>query len=302
MNRRLNGILLALTGGTLWGFSGVCGQYAFQIKNAPPEWISSWRLLISGLILLAIAFCKYKGKIFKVFGKKTILPMLIFSFVSVLGCQYSYFMSIAYSNSATATVLQYIAPALVMLFVCFAGKTLPTKTQLTALAGAMLGVFFMATGGSIHSLSISGTALFWGLFSGFCYAVYTVQCPSLSSLCGIIPMLGWGNLIGSIPLLIFNKEYVFSYSPDLGVLLALFGTAIVGTIFAYSLYVRGCQITGPVTGSLCSSIEPLSSAVISCLWLGTQFKTSDYIGLILIVGAVVMITLNKRPTKKTANK
>lgn len=293
MSQRFKGIILTLTGGIFWGFSGVCGQYLFQQKNAMPQWLSIWRLFFSGLLILILIYPKYKTDIFKVFSKKTILPMLIFCFVSVMGCQHSYLMAISASNSATATVLEYIAPAVVMLFVCVAGKRLPSPMQLIALVCAMAGVFFMATGGSFKSLSISEAALFWGLLGGVCYGVYTIQSPSLSSICGVLPMLGWGNLIGSIPLFIVNSEYAFSYTPDFQALLAFFGTTILGTILSFGIYIKGCQLAGPITGSLCASIEPLSSAVIAFLWLGTQFKPTDIVGLVLIVCTVVILALDK---------
>lgn len=301
MSLRLKGIILTLTGGIFWGFSGVCGQYLFQQKGAVPQWLSAWRLLISGLLILIFILPKYKTDIFKVFSKKTILPMLIFCFVSVMGCQHAYFMAIAASNSATATVLEYIAPAVVMLFICIAGRRLPSFMQLLALICAMAGVFFMATGGSIKSLSISEEALFWGLLSGVCYGVYTIQSPSLSASCGVLPMLGWGNLIGSIPLFFANSEYVFSYTPDFQACFAFSGTAILGTILSFGIYIKGCQLAGPITGSLCASIEPLSSAFIAFLWLGTRFKPTDIIGLVLIVGTVVILTLDKGRTGSVKN-
>lgn len=284
---------MTLTGGILWGFSGACGQYLFQYKGADPIWVSTWRMLLSGLILLTISALNYKGAVFKVFSKPLILPMLIFSLIATVLCQYGYFSAINASNSATATVLQYISPVFVMLFVCIAGKRLPSPMQVIALFCAMLGVFFMATGGSIHSLSVSKAALMWGILSGFGYSVYTVQSPSLSAQCGLFPMLGWGNLIGSVIMIMLNPHSAFSYMPDFEGFLALMGTTIIGNALSFSIFVLGCKKAGSVTGSLCACIEPLSSAVFAFLWLGTRFKTTDLIGLVLIIGTVVILTLDK---------
>jgi drug/metabolite transporter (DMT)-like permease len=295
MSTKFKGILLTLTGGIFWGFSGVCGQYLFTEKGAVAQWLTSWRLLLSGLLILICIAPKYKKDIFKVFSKQNLLPTLVFCFVSVMGCQYGYFMAISASNAASATVLEYIAPAVVMVYVCLRERHLPTRIQFFALLFAMLGVFFIATGGNIHKLSMSGTALFWGLLSGICYGIYTIQSPSLSSSCGVLPMLGWGNLIGSLPLFILNHEYTFSYTPDFGAGLAFLGTALLGTILSFGVYIKGCKLAGPVTGSLCASIEPLSSAVISYVWLGTTLKSTDIVGLVLIICTVILLTLN--PTK-----
>lgn len=294
MNKKLLGILTTLAGGFLWGFSGVCGQYLFQEKGANPQWLSAWRLIFSGIVLVLIAIPVYKKDIFRVFQRKNILPFFIFAFISLMGCQYTYYVAIAASNSATATVLEYISPAVVMIFICTVSKKLPTVIQLIALVCAMAGVFIMATGGHISSLSISKTALIWGLVSGVCYAIYTIQSPSLSALCGLLPLLGWGSIIGSIPLFIINHEYMLTYfPPDTAAAFAFVGTSVVGVILGFGLYVKGCQIVGPVTGSLCASVEPLSSAIVSFLWLGTTFKVSDIVGIVLIVATVVILALDK---------
>ena len=157
----------------------------------------------------------------------------------------------------------------------------------------MAGVFFMATGGNISTLAISPNALFWGLLAGFCYGVYTIQSPSLSKKCGVLLMLGWGNLIGSLPIMAVNYKYMFIFYSDWQIILAFMGTAVLGSIVSVGIYIKGCQLAGPITGSLCASIEPVSSAVIAYLWLGTQFKVTDIIGLILIVVTVVILTLDK---------
>lgn len=145
MSNKLKGIIFTLIGGSLWGFSGVCGQYLFQIKNIDPQWLSAWRLFASGLMILIFLIPKEKKNVFNVFSKDIIVPVLIFSFVSVMGCQYSYFMAIYYSNSATATVLEYIAPALVMLFTCISMKKKPSAIQFLALLCAMSGASICKT-------------------------------------------------------------------------------------------------------------------------------------------------------------
>ena len=84
MSNKLKGIIFTLIGGSLWGFSGVCGQYLFQIKNIDPQWLSAWRLFASGLMILIFLIPKEKKNVFNVFSKDIIVPVLIFSFVNVI--------------------------------------------------------------------------------------------------------------------------------------------------------------------------------------------------------------------------
>ena len=50
------GILLTLTGGSLWGFSGTCGQFLMQEKGITSDWLVPIRLLTAGILLLLICF------------------------------------------------------------------------------------------------------------------------------------------------------------------------------------------------------------------------------------------------------
>lgn len=300
-NNQLKGIILTLIGGSLWGFSGVCGQYLFESKNLNANWLTAWRLFVSGLLLIVLLAPKYKKNLFDVFSKETIISLLIFCFISVMGCQLMYFVTISGSNSAVATVLEYIAPAMVMIYMCVKAKKLPSKIQIISLIFAMLGVFFMCTGGNIRGLSLSPKVIATGILSAVCYCIYTIQSPALSSKYGVLKLLAWGHLIGSLPLLLIYHEQAFHFYADWQVLLAFFGTAILGSIVSYALYIKGCQLAGPVTSSLCACIEPLSSAVIACLWLGTRLKSTDIVGLILIVATVIVLSLEGKASKSQIN-
>ncbi len=290
-NKKAKGIVLALSGGIFWGFSGVCGQYLFRVKDVMPQWLTSWRLFFAGLFMLIFSVLKYGTDIFKAFSAKNILHMLVFTVVGVVMCQYLYFTAISLSNSATATVLQYISPAVVMLFTCMAYKKAPSLKQLAALFCTMAGVFFIAAGGKLSSLSISSGALSAGLFSGICYAVYTIESPSLSDKCGLLPLLGWSNFLGSLPMLFINRHYAFAYKPDAEAALVFAAIVILGTVISFGIFTEGCRLAGAVTASMCAGIEPLASAVISFLWMGTHFSCADAAGMIFIVAAVIMLSL-----------
>jgi drug/metabolite transporter (DMT)-like permease len=54
-SRRAWGLLLVIIGATMWGVSGTVAQYLFQHKSFNAEWLVVVRMLVSGLLLLAIA-------------------------------------------------------------------------------------------------------------------------------------------------------------------------------------------------------------------------------------------------------
>ena len=52
------GTLLTLAGGTMWGFSGTCGQFLLQTKGLTSNWLVPVRLLSAGALLLFICWLK----------------------------------------------------------------------------------------------------------------------------------------------------------------------------------------------------------------------------------------------------
>lgn len=55
-NRQTLGTMMALVGGTCWGFSGCCGQFLFEQKEVQAPWLVTVRLFFAGLILIMIGF------------------------------------------------------------------------------------------------------------------------------------------------------------------------------------------------------------------------------------------------------
>ncbi|MDO5145554.1 MAG: EamA family transporter [Eubacteriales bacterium] len=56
--KRIRGTILALTGGTAWGFSGTCGQYIFAHSDMASGTLAAIRMLGAGGILLLFCVCR----------------------------------------------------------------------------------------------------------------------------------------------------------------------------------------------------------------------------------------------------
>lgn len=230
------GSILTISGGILWGISGTCGQYLLQVKGLDSDWLVPVRLLCAGILLLFLCYIKQGKQIFATWkSKKDGADLLIFGMVGMSMCQYTYFTAIGYSNAGTATVLQYIGPVLIMLYVSARAGKIPGRYELLAAVLAMAGTFLLATHGKPGNLVISDKALFWGLCSAAALAVYTTQPGRLLKKYGSMVIAGWGMLIGGILLsLIFRpwEKHLFLDTQAVFGMLDLLGFAcIISTIF-----------------------------------------------------------------------
>ena len=68
---------------------------------------------------------------------------------------------------------------------------------------------------------------------------------------------------------------------------------LVVTFAAFALYLHGVSIVGSVQGSLLGAIEPVSATAFSALWLGTAFSGADWVGFVLMMAMIFLVTAEK---------
>ncbi len=130
-SKKLRGFLFALTGGILWGFSGTCGQYLFTFEDLDSGWLTVTRMLFSGVILLLVSLPHHRTEMKKIWtNRKDALRLILFALLGLTSCQYTYLTAISWSNAGTATVLQYLGPALIMVVSCLMAMRLPSKKRI----------------------------------------------------------------------------------------------------------------------------------------------------------------------------
>ena len=289
--RKIRGFLFALFGGILWGFSGTCGQYLFTFEKLDSGWLTVTRMLLSGMILLGVSSVSHRAEMKLVWkNKKDALRLILFAVLGLTSCQYMYLTAISYSNAGTATVLQYLGPALIMIISCIMGRRLPSKKEFCAILFAITGTFLLATHGNPGTLVISKEGLFWGLGSAVALVLYTMLPGDLISRYGSTVIVGFGMLIGGIFLFFVFGYWNYKIDFDVPLIIGVGAIVLIGTALAFTLYLQGVSDIGSVKASMIACVEPVSATIISALWLKTQFTGIDIIGLIAILLAVLLLS------------
>ncbi len=118
---------------------------------------------IRRLILLTLSFV-HGDKIFSIINNhKDAISLLIFSVVGALTVQLTFLLTIEKSNAATATVLQFLSPTIIVAWFSLVRKSRPGILVFCAILTSLIGTFLLVTHGNPTSLSISPAALFWAL-------------------------------------------------------------------------------------------------------------------------------------------
>lgn len=286
---RKKGLLFASAGSIFWGSSGIAGQFLLINENIAPEWLTFFRLLCAGFLLLLLARF-LKGNISTIWqDRKDRATLLIFSIFGMLGTQYGYFASIRCSNAPTATILEYLMPILIIFWYCLSEKRWPRTVEIFCALFAITGTALIATGGDFRSLSISGKALFWGLLSALACALYTVEPVGIIKKYGAPLVVGWGMFLASFVLLPVVALTPFTGTVDMPVLLSFAYVVLFGTICSFVLYLGSVAYILPTEASIISAIEPLSSIIFSFLIFHLTFGFWELMGMALIILAVAVV-------------
>lgn len=64
---------------------------------------------------------------------------------------------------------------------------------------------------------------------------------------------------------------------------------LLGTVGAFTLFLQGIALVGPVKAALLSCLEPLTAATLSVVWLHSSFSPTDLIGFACILATVVLM-------------
>lgn len=289
------GIIITIIGASCWGISGCFGQFLFEEKGIKTEWLVSLRLVFAGMLLLLIGFIKDKKNNLSIFkDKKDLFQLIIFSFLGMLVCQYTYFAAIQYSNAGTATVLQSTSQVIILIVLCVREKRIPNKLEGIAILGVSIGVFLLATHGNINNLIITKNALIYGIGAAIGAVLYNILATDILNKHGVYQVVGYGMLISGVAFNLLIRPWNYNISFDFEMILALLGVIIIGTAISFSCYLKGVSIIGPLTGSILGNIEPVVAIIVAVLFLNSSFDFIDFLGFTFILGTVIFLSLKRK--------
>ena len=302
------GMGLAIMGALFWGLSGTSVQFLENAKHLNVEWLLEARLLVAGLLTILLAYIQDGIRIFDIFKHpKDFGKLLIFGLLGIALAQYSYFKAIAISGVGVATVLQYVAPTLLIIYLFLRYFKKPTPAEFCCVLLALTGTICIVSQEGLDISTINGDALFWGLISAASICVYTLQPIELLKKYSTTSIVGFAMFIcGILSLAMFQQidsEAIWDGMTWLG----LFTIIILGTVVSFNAYIEGVRRIGAIQGSILSSLEPISAALFGWALLGNEFTLVGIFGMFCIIATVFIIAWDrqrqlKRDVLETLNK
>ncbi|KAB7672231.1 DMT family transporter [Bacillus sp. B1-b2] len=301
MNRK-KGIFFVITGAIFWGIGGTVSKKLFDEYEINVNWLVATRLLVAGILLLLLHFFSNdRSQIIGVWKKKNnAFSLVIFGLVGMLSVQYTYMASIQHGNAAIATLLQYLAPVMIILFLIIRKQAILTKKDVITIILALSGNFFLLTNGSISKLTVPTAAIIWGVLSAVALAFYTLYAIPLLKQFHSLVIVGWAMIIGGFALSFIHPPWQIDWRAlPLEAYLYLAFVIIFGTMIAFWFYLESLQSLLPKESSLLGSLEPLAAVLTTVFWLKEPFGSLQWLGTIFILFMILYMALHKEKINPT---
>ena len=295
----LKGMLLIFLCTFMWALNGNVGAYIFQYKGFTPDVLVAVRLIIVGIVLFINDLYRSGRYAFRVVRKKENIPsFLLYSLGGILCMQFGYFTAISYSNAPTATLIQYLGMFFVIFVVAIKEKTWPKPIVYPTLAVCMYGLFLLVTGGDPSNLKVNSQAIIWGLISAVGFMNFNLAPTGLSKTYRSMEIMGPSMLLGGIVLTLLTRPDFTAPTWDLPATLCVLYTIVGGTVIPFWAFLEGARYTGAQKSSIFSLSEAVFSTVVAAVVYRLTFKGTDLIGMAMILGSVLLLSLPEKKKPK----
>ncbi len=304
---RLTGYALALLAAACWATGGLTAKWLFTGASAntaswpvPPLGISieptelaAGRALAAFVILAAYLAWRRDGSLSV---RAADLPFLgVFGVVGLAGVHVTYFMTISLTNVATAILLEYLAPMIVLVAsVLFLGQrltwTLPAGVALSV-SGCALVVG--AVGGSGLVVTPAGVA--WGLASAVFFAGYSLMGSVAVKRFTPYTTLAYGlGFAAAFWLLALGPARVLGVFADPAVAASVVLMAVVSTIVPFSAFLAALRLIPPTNATVTSTIEPVLAGIGAFALFGEVLTFTQVAGGVSVLAAIAVVQLPQR--------
>ena len=292
------GTIYSLLSGLIWGICGILGEYFFSHYQVSSGWITSMRLLVAGSFVIVLSSIKLQSQLFEIWkNRNNYLPFLAYAILGIFSVQFFFYLCVEYSNATTATILQFISPVFILIYNRIIYKKKASKKAIFYVLTAMLGVFLMATKGDLSKLSITPLALLTGLLSALGVMFNVILPQHFAKKYGFVPTVGWGMIIAGLFSNFLYPVYKISFQVDAISICICLTIAFLGTAFAFFLSMKAVSLVSPLVVSVVSASEPLSSAILSVLFLGMVLDGFLVLAMILIIVPMVFLSIEESKSK-----
>lgn len=287
----------------LWGIAATLGRAAFTGRLLPsgqtigkidPLILSQSRTTISFLVLLPVLSWRRGLKALKL-PTGDAARLVVLGVMGVAASNYFYYLAIEKTNVATAIILQYTAPVLVLLYMVVRGLQKATLQRVSAVALAVIGSALAIGMFGVAGFRLNPVGLVAAQLAAVSFAFYNVAAHRMLARYDRWIVLLYTTCSAGLFWLVVNPPWKLvgaHYSGMQWGFLAVF--AVVSVLAPFSFYFAGLQYLEPTRAIVASCLEPVFSILLAAVLLGEALRLVQMLGIGIVLAAIVIVQLPER--------
>lgn len=284
--RRQTAFLAVIVSAACFGTLAIITSLAYR-AGAEPLPLLVWRFFVATLILGGYLLITRPSALrVSRADLARYVSIAVFGYGAASMC---FFHALKFTDASIVAVLLYTYPLMVVLVERVLNGTPLTPGKLTGVATAFVGsvlVLGLVTGGGVQPLGIV-----LGLGAGVGYTVFTMLSHRWLPGRSRITMMTFMFATNSVFMALVATVSGVNLSPlgwDLEVWVYVLALVALPTVAAVVLYMRGISSMGPGQASIISTIEPVFTIALACVFLGERLSAIQLIGATLVIAGVVV--------------
>lgn len=275
----------------LWAASAIYARTLIDRGAAPIELSAGRAWIAFGVLGSVVLWRRRAGARPK--GPRPSAWLVIGFGLAIAGANFFYYSAIRSLPVAVAIVIQYTAPALVVLWLAAMERKRPSRRVVWALAAAIAGVALLSEVSRVLAsgdvtLSASGIAFAFG--SAVAFASYIVLGERMVPAYGPEGTLTRGfGVAGALWVVVLamrgRPDTLLDPSLVPGVVLLGF----IATVIPFMLFIWGLERIRASRAAIVSTLEPLSAAFLAYVWLDQRLDGWQLAGAALVIVAVAVV-------------
>lgn len=281
----------------LWAVSGSSGKFLFQ-QGVTPFQLVQLRVTLSAACLFLWLLVKNPATLR--IAPRDILYFMVLGVAGMAMVQFTYFYTISKIHVAVAILLEYLAPAFIALHAVFISREKLSKASATAVMGSAFGCYLAVGAYNFDLLALNWKGILVGIGSGVSFAWYAVHAERGMRRYDPWTVLFYALLFASVfwnivtpPLKAFAHSYTLT---QWGWILYI---AFLGTVVPYGLYSEGINLIRSTRASITATLEPITAALISYLFLGETLQPLQLVGGAVVILSVILLQVKQEHDENT---
>ncbi len=285
---RANAMILGAA--VLWGLSATAAKALFRYQ-LDAVLVVQVRVTVSFVLLYLFAVL-FRREVLSV-AKGDLWKFALLGVIGVAGTNFTYYYTIKESTVATAILIQYTAPLLVIGYEVWNGQERFTVPRILIALLSLVGCFLAVGGYDAGVINITPLALLTGIGSVIGFAFLAIFTRDVLRTQNVWTMTVYSIGFASLFWLVINPPWkLVTQVPGTEVILPLVLLAIFSLLIPHSLFFAGLRSVPPSRAILTSTIEPVIAIASAALVLGEFLQPLQMLGAVVVIVAIVVLQVH----------